>query len=130
MSQAKHIKVEELLQTEVTVEYHFYSKFKLPIGVRLLCDKENTENKPFSWWIKYDILSYYDENMKIVEVKPSQCWEDDISSELKNPADIYVKEHSLTIDEIEDDNVEVYADDDNGVPCRWTLKDGWVPVDE
>jgi hypothetical protein len=121
--------IEDITQQVVIVNYRFNSKFKIPIGVRLLSDEENNEDKPFSWWVKYDILYYYDENMNVISIDPDEAWDNDISTELKNPVDIEIEAHSVSIDEIEDDTVEIYADDDNGVRCRWTRKDGWEPVD-
>lgn len=47
----------------VIVSYSITSWFSLPQGVKLLSvddNKKAKEGTPFSWWIKYDTLHWYD----------------------------------------------------------------------
>lgn len=47
----------------VIISYSINSKFDMPQGVKLLSVEDNNKAKegtPFSWWIKWDTLHWYD----------------------------------------------------------------------
>lgn len=54
------------------VRYEAYGIFDLPEGVILLKPSVNdaaTEGTPFSWWIKWKTLHYYDKNGELQDVE-------------------------------------------------------------
>jgi hypothetical protein len=54
------------------VRYESYGIFDLPEGVILLKPSANraaSEGTPFSWWIKWKVLHYYDKNGELQEVE-------------------------------------------------------------
>jgi hypothetical protein len=51
------------VECTVIISYSINSWFSLPQGVKLLSVEENKKAKegtPFSWWIKWDTLHWYD----------------------------------------------------------------------
>ena len=70
------------------IECTYYApvtRFVLPHGLKLMTDEEcqlAPEKAPFSWWVRWDTLHYYDENGDIHEIQPTKCQDYD---EMKYP---------------------------------------------
>ena len=83
----------------IIANYSSSTIFQIPKSLKLLSKKENDkiheENIPFSWWIKWDTLNYYDENGEVQKI------EGDNSSDMKRPDDVEEEEED---DEDEDDD--------------------------
>jgi hypothetical protein len=85
----------------IRANYAFDSTWELPVGLKLLTEQEmeKLENKevPFSWWIRWNELHYYDADMKHHTLSPTfdyqdndeavkwpldtEMWEDDVLDE-------------------------------------------------
>ena len=81
---------------KVIAEYKCYAVFKIPKDITLLSVDENNkvgeENVPFSWWIKYDTLYYYDSNCKVVKIECDNYASD--SHDYKRPDGVEIDEDS------------------------------------
>jgi len=58
----------------ISVTYHAHSWFEIPDDVFLLTEAENMYSKNGdygSWWIKYNVLFYYDKDGKEHEIEGS-----------------------------------------------------------
>jgi hypothetical protein len=60
----------------IYANYTAQSRFVIPSEIKLLSNEENekiTGDKPiaWSWWVKWDTLYYYDENLKVCEIEPT-----------------------------------------------------------
>ena len=81
---------------KVIARYASYYEFKLPRGVTLLNEEENNkaeDKTPFSWWIKWNVLNYYDKNGQLqrIEAGDEEC-------DMKRPDEAYLE------DDDEEDN--------------------------
>ena len=51
------------------------ARYDIPSDVKLLSNEDNESNNgertPGAWWVKYNSLYYYDENLKICEIDPT-----------------------------------------------------------
>jgi hypothetical protein len=106
------------------------SDFVLPKGIKLLSkevnDKIKTDGVPFSWWIKWDTLHYFDANGKIQDVKPYTSWVDDsetgkysIDTEFLDTDEACI---DIEDDEEDDSNDEEPFDWDNEEHIEYLLK--------
>jgi hypothetical protein len=112
------------VQQIIRANYSLTSTFKVPVGITLGDKLEfGDEQKPFGWWIRRDVLYYYDADMEVKELSPYYDCMDDCDA-FKYPIDTEVDE-----DEVEDDE-SIYEEDDNGVMCRYTKEGGWEPVED
>ena len=57
----------------LVADYIMSSGFKIPSNVPLLSTEENDkapEKTPWSWWVKWDKLHYYNDKGEICEIEP------------------------------------------------------------
>jgi len=73
----------------VLVTYNSYAEFRLPDDVFLLSQEDNNEdNKVFgSWWIRWNVLYYVDEDLNVQEVHTVS-----IDTECKHPDTVEIIE--------------------------------------
>ena len=88
----------------ILATYHVQSSFSIPDNLKLLSNEENDKvekgiNHPFSWWIKYDTLHYYDKDGEEHEITTTYAAHE---SDYKRP------------NETEDEEDETCTCDDNG----------------
>lgn len=88
----------------IIAHYRVSSEFQVPKSIPLLSVEDNEGNvlgkkTPWSWWIKYDTLYYYDANCNVCEISPTcPAYE---SSDYKYPYE--EEEGSDSEDEVDDD---------------------------
>lgn len=82
--------VERMKRQVIRANYAMDSTWELPVGLKLLTEEEmeKLEDKkvPFSWWIRWNELHYYDADMKVVTLQPT-CDYLDIDEAIKWPLD-------------------------------------------
>lgn len=97
---------------KITVSYAAYAQFKISSKIPLLSVEENGaitgENIPYSWWIRYDILYYYDENGKINEIEANT-----IDYDNKNPDNYESDTDDFDTDSDSDSNTDSDTDTDS-----------------
>ena len=104
----------------LVVDYCVSSEFKIPRSIPLLSVEDNkkccdsNDTTPWSWWIKYDTLYYYDNN-KVVHTINTYFSATD--SDFKYP-----KEDSAQFDDDDDDDEE-NDDDSCGSNDSWLTKE-------
>ena len=75
--------IQEIQEKRITKIEAFYNVsvwFKIPEGITLLTAKESEEcnyDKPFSWWVRWDQLSYIDADGKTVSLGYGEECSDD-----------------------------------------------------
>ena len=55
---------------KISAKYIVYSDWCIPKSIPLLPESENENNKPWSWWIKYDTLHYLDDKLEEHTLEP------------------------------------------------------------
>jgi hypothetical protein len=94
--------VERMKRQVIRANYAFDSTWELPVGLKLLTEQEmeKLENKevPFSWWIRWNELHYYDADMKVVTLQPT-CDYQDNDEAVKWPLDTEMWEDDVMDDE-------------------------------
>lgn len=82
--------VERMKRQVIRANYAMDSTWELPVGLKLLTEEEmeklEDKNVPFSWWIRWNELHYYDADMKVVTLQPT-CDYLDIDEAIKWPLD-------------------------------------------
>jgi hypothetical protein len=73
---------------QIIARYVIHSYFDIPPTLPLLTPEENAEaeyEQPWSWWIKYDVLNYYDADGKEHKIQGNA----DQPDNFKYPSDDY-----------------------------------------
>lgn len=86
-------------------KYGNESHFNIPKGIKLLSIEENKKAKgsiPGSWYIKWDILHYIDNDGKEKEIEPIDTFDDD----RKTPYEIEYDESGFWSDSDSDNDSE------------------------
>ena len=73
----------------IQVTYSSWADFKVPDNVFLLSKEKNNEdsNVVGSWWVKWNVLSYVDENLDVQHIEAG-----DIDTECKHPDTVEIIE--------------------------------------
>ena len=94
--------VERMKRQVIRANYSMCSTWELPVGLTLLTEEEmeKLQNKevPFSWWIRWNELHYYDADMKHHTLSPTCDYEDDDEA-VKYPIDTEMWEDDVMDDE-------------------------------
>ena len=120
----------------LVVDYCVSSEFKIPRSIPLLSVEDNkkccdsNDTTPWSWWIKYDTLYYYDNN-KIVHTINTYFSASD--SDFKYPN----KDSEQFDDDGEEEEEEEEEEDEDNIKCHYcnctgvdTKKDNvWIHAD-
>jgi hypothetical protein len=60
----------------ITAHYNSSTSFKVPNDVPLLPASENAFGKPWSWYVMWDTLHYFDDKGEEHEIEPASEYED------------------------------------------------------
>ena len=95
--------------------YDHTTVFRVPKNLPLLSQDDNEgaeEYTPYSWWIKWNTLYYYDEKKEIQEIN---LYSENVCT--KRPTDIEEEEEDFDSDDEEKEEEEDEEEEDEKVKC-------------